>query len=149
MTSKIKVDNIHKTSDDSVIVKKCGSTTTVGSGSGQTVVLDGATVTLGRCGGAVNLASGATQTGFGRTGTVNWCTTAKTSPFTATNGSGFFVNTAGGAVTATLPSSPTAGQIVAFSDYSSTFSCNNLTIGRAGSKINGSCNCGLLQTFLP
>ena len=81
MTSKIKVDNIHKTSDDSVIVKKCGSTTTVGSGSGQTVVLDGATVTLGRCGGAVNLASGATQTGFGRTGTVNWCTTAKTSPF--------------------------------------------------------------------
>ena len=68
MTSKIKVDNIHKVSDDSLIIKKCGSTTTVGSGSGQTIVVDGATVTLGRCGGAVNLASGATQTGFGRTG---------------------------------------------------------------------------------
>ena len=70
---------------------------------GQTIVVDGATVTLGRCGGAVNLASGATQTGFGRTGTVNWCTTAKTSPFTAENGKGYFVNTTSGAVTVTLP----------------------------------------------
>ena len=101
--------------------------------SGQTVVLDGATVTLGRCGGAVNLASGATQKVLvNRTGN---CAQLQRLPFTATNGSGFFVNTAGGAVTATLPSSPTAGQIVAFSDYSSTFACNNLTIGRAGSKL--------------
>ena len=38
MTSKIKVDNINKVSDDSNIIKKCGSTTTVGSGSGQTIV---------------------------------------------------------------------------------------------------------------
>ena len=71
MTSKIKVDNINKVSDDSTIIKKCGSTTTVGSGSGQTIVVDGATVTLGRCGGAVNLASGASQTGFGKTGAVD------------------------------------------------------------------------------
>ena len=42
MTSTIKVDNIQKTSDDSNIIKKCGSTTTVGSGSGQTIVVDGA-----------------------------------------------------------------------------------------------------------
>ena len=69
MTSTIKVDNIQKVSDGSSIIKKCGSTTTVGSGSGQTIVVDGATVTLGRCGGAVNLAPGATQSGFGRTGT--------------------------------------------------------------------------------
>ena len=81
MASIIKTDNIQKVSDDSNIIKKCGSTTTVGSGSGQTIVVDGATVTLGRCGGAVNLASGATQSGFGRTGTVDWCTTAKTSLF--------------------------------------------------------------------
>ena len=137
MTSKIKVDNINKVSDDSTIIKKCGSTTTVGSGSGQTIVVDGATVTLGRCGGAVNLASGATQTGFGRTGTVDWCTTAKTSPFTATSGSGFFVNTTSGAVTVTLPASPSAGDIVAFSDYASTWSTNNLTVCRNSSKING------------
>ena len=41
MTSKIKVDNINKVSDDSNIIKKCGSTTTVGSGSGNTVVVCG------------------------------------------------------------------------------------------------------------
>ena len=72
MTSKIKVDNINKVSDDSTIIKKCGTTTTVGSGSGQTIVVDGATVTLGRCGGAVNLASRCNTNRFGRTGTVDW-----------------------------------------------------------------------------
>jgi hypothetical protein len=72
MTSKIKVDNINKVSDDSTIIKKCGSTTTVGSGSGNTVVVCGSTVTIGRCGGTVALASGATQSGFGRSGSVNW-----------------------------------------------------------------------------
>ena len=64
MTSKIKVDNVNKVSDDSNIIKKCGSTTTVGSGSGNTVVVCGSTVTIGRCGGTVALASGATQSGF-------------------------------------------------------------------------------------
>jgi hypothetical protein len=48
----------------------------------------------------------------GRTGTVDWCTTAKTAPFTAVNGDGFFVNTTCGAVTVTLPATPTAGDIV-------------------------------------
>ena len=137
MTSTIKVDNIQKVSDGSSIIKKCGTTTTVGSGSGQTIVVDGATVTLGRCGGAVNLASGATQTGFGRTGTVDWCTTAKTSPFTAVSGDGFFVNTTGGTITVTLPSSPSAGDIVAFADYANTWACNAVTICRAGEPING------------
>ena len=137
MTSKIKVDNIHKVSDDSVIIKKCGSTTTIGSGSGQTIVVDGATVTLGRCGGAVNIASGASTTGMGRTGTVNWCTTAKTSPFTAVSGNGYFVNTTGGTVTVTLPASPTAGQIVAFSDYANKWGTNKVTLNRNSSLING------------
>ena len=59
----------------------------------------GSTVTLGESGKTIALACGASQTGFGRTGTVDWCTTAKTSPFTATSGDGFFVNTTGGAVT--------------------------------------------------
>ena len=58
MSSKIKVDNINKVSDDSSIIKKCGSTTTVGSGSGNTIVVCGSTVTIGRCGGAVNLFTG-------------------------------------------------------------------------------------------
>ena len=129
MTSTIKVDNIQKTSDGSNIIKKCGSTITIGS-SGQTVAV----------------ACGATTSGMGRTGTVDWCTTAKTSPFTATNGSGFFVNTSSGAVTVTLPSSPTAGQIVAFSDYASTWNTNNLTVCRNSSLINGVSNNAILRT---
>ena len=138
MTSKIKVDNINKVSDDSNIIKKCGTTTTIGSGASNPIVVDGSAVTLGRCGGTVALASGATQSGFGRTGTVDWQTgSIKTATFTAANGEGYFVDTSSGAVTANLPAG-SAGAIVAFADYTRTFSSNNLTITPNGSeKIGG------------
>ena len=140
MTSKIKVDNINKVSDDSNIIKKCGSTTTVGSGSGNTVVVCGSTVTIGRCGGTVALASGATQSGFGRSGSVNWQTgSIKTATFTATNGEGYFANTSGGAFTMNLPAG-SAGAIVAVADYTRTFNSNNLTISPNGSEKIGGVN---------
>ena len=98
----------------------------------------GSTLTLGGSGTAVTLACGATQSGFGRTGTVDWQTTKKTTAFTAANGEGYFVDTAAsGAVTMTLPSSPSAGNIVAVKDYNGNFATANLTIGRNGSPING------------
>ena len=98
----------------------------------------GSTLTVGGCGKTVALASGASQTGFGRTGTVDWQTTKKTTAFTAANGEGYFVDTAAsGAVTMTLPASPSAGNIVAVKDYNGNFSAANLTIGRNGSPING------------
>jgi hypothetical protein len=50
MASIIKADNIQKVSDGSNIIKKCGST-----------------ITLGSCGATISLACGATQTGFGQT----------------------------------------------------------------------------------
>ena len=106
----------------------------------------GSTLELGGPGTAVTLACGATQTGFGRTGTVDWCTTAKTSPFTAVSGDGFFVNTSGGAITVTLPSSPSAGDIVALKDYANTWDTNNVTLCRNGSKINGICANSSLNT---
>jgi hypothetical protein len=99
----------------------------------------GSTLTLGSSGKTVTLASGASQSGFGRTGTVDWCTTAKTSPFTAVNGNGYFVNTTSGAVTVTLPASPSAGDIVAINDYARTFATNNVTICRNSSKMCGNC----------
>jgi len=138
MTSKIKVDNINKVSDDSNIIKKCGTTTTIGSGASNPIVVDGSAVTLGRCGGTVALASGATQTGFGRTGTVDWQTgSIKTSTFTAANGEGYFANTSGGAFTMNLPAG-TAGNIVSVVDYTNTFQTNNLTVTPNGSqKIGG------------
>ena len=106
----------------------------------------GSTLTLGESGTTVTLACGASQSGFGRTGTVDWCTTAKTSPFTAVSGDGFFVNTSGGAVTVTLPSSPNAGDIVSIADYTNTFCTHAVTVGRNGSKIGGVCADAVLET---
>jgi hypothetical protein len=143
MTSKIKVDNINKVSDDSNIIKKCGTTTTIGSGASNPIVVDGSTVTLGRCGGTVALASGATQTGFGRTGTVDWQTTPKTATFTAVNGEGYFINS-GSAITMNLPAG-SAGAIVSIADYARNFSTYTFTISANGSeKIGGSAQDALL-----
>ena len=98
----------------------------------------GTTLTLGASGDTVTLGSGASQSGFGRTGTVNWVTTKKTTSFTAVSGEGYFCDTAAsGAFTLTLPSSPSAGDIVGFKDYNGNFEAANLTIGRGGSPING------------
>jgi hypothetical protein len=146
MASIIKADNIQKVSDGSNIIKKCGSTTTIGSGACSPIVICGSTVTLGRCGGTVTLASGATQTGFGRTGTVDWCTTAKTAPFTGVSGKGYFINTTCGAVTVTLPATPTAGDIISLKDYGGTWQTNNITLCNNGSLINGICSTAGLNT---
>jgi hypothetical protein len=130
MASIIKADNIQKVSDGSNIIKKCGST-----------------ITLGSCGATISLAAGATQTGFGQTySAVEYCTTAKTSPFTAAAGTGYFINTTCGAVTVTLPASPTAGDVVAFKDYASQWNTNNVTLCNNGNKINGVCGTASLST---
>jgi hypothetical protein len=98
----------------------------------------GSTLTLGGSGTAVTLACGATQSGFGRTGTVDWQTTIKTGSFTAANGEGYFVDTSSGGVTVTLPSSPSAGNIIAVKDYANTADTNRITFNRNGSNIDGS-----------
>ena len=102
------------------------------------------TVQLGDSGDTITIPAGATitnngtQTGFGRTGTVDWQTgSIKTSGFTAASGEGYFCNTTSAAFTATLPASPSAGDIVAFADYANTWDTNNLTIGRNSSNIEG------------
>jgi hypothetical protein len=119
MASTIKVNNIQNQCGAN-IANKCGST-----------------VTLGASGDTITLACGASQTGFGRTGTVDWDTTAKTASFTAVSGNGYFVNTTSGAITVTLPATPSAGDIVAFKDYAFTFATNNLTVDGNGSPIGG------------
>jgi hypothetical protein len=62
----------------------------------------------------------------------------KTAGFTAVAGEGYFINTTSGAITMTLPLSPTIGDEVAFIDYAGTFDTNNLTIGRNSENIQGS-----------
>src|SRR6056300_373131 len=147
MASKIKVDNIENQCGGAVVTK-CGATTTI-SGSvlksnalkatdgGSIINQCGTTITLGASGDTISLASGASQTGFGRTGTVDWDTTAKTASFTAVSGTGYFVNTTSGAVTVTLPATPSAGDIVYVKDYTGTFLTNACTVARNGSNIRG------------
>jgi hypothetical protein len=101
------------------------------------------TVQLGDSGDTITIPAGATITnngtaaGFGATGAASWDTTVKTTGFTAVSGVGYFVDTTSGAITVTLPASPSAGDVVAVSDYAGTADTNNITIGRNGSNING------------
>ena len=106
----------------------------------------GSTLTLGSSGKTVAIAAGASTSGMGRAGAVDWCTTAKTSPFTSVSGKGYFVNTTSGAVTVTLPASPSAGDIIAVSDYAQTSATNVITLCRNSSKIEGGCANKLLNT---
>jgi len=129
MPSILKVNQIQKTSSTSNIINKSGST-----------------ITLGSCGTTVTLACGATSTGFAASSFVDWCTTAKTAPFTGANGTGYFVNTSCGAITVTLPASPSAGDIISLKDYGGTWATNNVTLCNNSSKINGVCATATLNT---
>ena len=156
MTSKIKVDNITD-QDDNNIINESGDVITVGaagdtvavagnivksnalqaSDAGNIISQSGTTITIGASGDTVSLASGASQSGFGRSGTVDWQTSIKTSNFDAVSGQGFLVNSGSGAITATLPTSPSAGDIVSIADYGFNAATNKITIGRNSQPING------------
>ena len=81
----------------------------------------GSTLTLGGSGTTVQLGTGASQTGFGRTGTVDWDRQLKHQLLQQQVEKDIFVNTNGGAITVTLPASPSAGDIVAIKDYAENF----------------------------
>ena len=131
MASTIKVNNV-QASDGGNIVNQCGTT-----------------ITIGASGDTINLASGASQTGFGRTGTVDWNTTPVTAtPTTATSGTGYFINSTGGAKTLNLPASPSAGDIVSVKDYAGTASTYAITIGRNGSLIRSGTDDFLFYFFI-
>ena len=83
---------------------------------------------------------------FDNIGAITWDTTAKTTGFTGVSGNGYFVNTTSGAITVTLPSSPSAGDVIAISDYANTADTNNITIGRNGSNIQGTANDFIINT---
>jgi hypothetical protein len=79
-------------------------------------------------------------------GKVEW-QTVKTADFNAVAGEGYFVDTDSvGAVTATLPGSPSAGDTIAFKDYAGTFGTNALTIARNGNNIQGVANDSQIST---
>jgi hypothetical protein len=146
--SKIEVNTVDTQCGTNLTVgSACKSVTVAGNdvrsnaykaGDGGNIVSQsGTTITIGASGDTVSLASGASQSGFGRSGSVDWQTSIKTSDFTAVSGEGYFVNTTSGAVTVTLPSSPSAGAIVAVKDYANTADTNKITFNRNSSNIDG------------
>jgi len=71
------------------------------------------------------------------TGGAAWQAVITNGTTAATAGYGYFCNTTAGAITLTLPGSPSIGDFVSFIDYAGTFDTNNLTVGRNGKKIQG------------
>ena len=70
-------------------------------------------------------------------GGTSWQAVITSGTTAASAGNGYFCNTTAGAITLTLPGSPTLGDEVSFVDYAGTFDTNNLTVARNGKKING------------
>ena len=132
--SEVKVNKITPTAD-------CGTVTLGDSGDAITIP-SGVTLTSG---GAITNSGTITNTGTISGGTisgnidgqVSWQTTVKTTNFTATAGEGYFVNTTSASITVTLPSSPSAGDLVGIKDYANTADTNKIVIGRNGEKIQG------------
>jgi hypothetical protein len=105
----------------------------------------GSTLTLGSSGKTVTLATGASQSGFGRTGTVDWCTTAKTSPFTAVSAMDFLLIQAVELQLHFLVHLQLV-TLLLFKDYAGTWDSNAVTLCRNSSKINGTCLNAVLST---
>ena len=71
-------------------------------------------------------------------GGIDWSSSIQTSSFTAVAEKGYFVDSSGGAVTVTLPASPSQGDKVVVTDYKgSATATNKIVLGRNGSNIRG------------
>ena len=68
---------------------------------------------------------------------LEWQSSVETSSFTAVNGNGYFVNTTTGAITVTLPSSPTVGDSIGIIDYAGTATSNTIIL-TSSNNIQGS-----------
>ena len=117
--SEVKVNKISPRTN-------CGTTTLGDSGDTFTIP------------SGVTISNSGTASGFGSTGEVSWNTTKITAdPGPAVSGVGYFTDTSGGAFNVTLPSSPSAGAVIAVADYANNWSTANVTILRNGSNIEG------------
>ena len=92
---------------------------------------------------ASNVSAGVLGTSYGGTGLssgfvngISW-QSVQTGNFNATAGNGYAVNTTSGAITVTLPSSPSAGNVIVLVDYAGTWATNNVTVNVNGSSLNG------------
>jgi hypothetical protein len=73
-------------------------------------------------------------------GATDWQSAIKTANFTAVAKKGYFVNTASGGVTVTLPLSPSLGDTVVISDYGGSSATNKITFTSSNNIQGGSGN---------
>ena len=101
----------------------------------------GTTLTLGTSGDTVSIPSGVTlanagtATGFA---SIDWQSTIVTgATHTASANQGIWINTTSNACNLTLPSSPSVGDQLIFSDFARTWGSNAVTLSLNGSKFQG------------
>mgnify|MGYP003126195467 CR=1 FL=1 len=123
--SQIEVDKV---------IPQSGTALQIGEASDTITVPASATFTLAS-GSTLNASSATVSLPTG-VGGISW-QAVKTNNFTAVAGEGYFINTTGGVITATLPASATIGNEISIIDYAGTADTNNITIGRNGHKIQG------------
>jgi hypothetical protein len=132
--SEIKVNKISQRSGTAITLGNSGTDFQLPSGA-ELVAQSGSTITIAA---GATITNNGTASGFGPTGAVSWNTTKITAdPNPAVSGVGYFADTSSAAFTVTLPATPSAGDIVALSDYTGTWETNNITVGRNSSNING------------
>jgi len=85
----------------------------------------------------------AAANGSGGGGGLSW-QAVQTGNFTAVAGNAYPVNTTSGAITVTLPASPSAGNLVTIVDYAGTAGTNNITVNPNGNKIESSTSNSLI-----
>ena len=138
-TTKIRSSSIE---DGSIVNADLSSTIAVTGGQladdavTTTKILDN-NVTIAKIAGSASAAAGTFLSKDGTWaeaggGGSSW-QAVKTTDFTAVAGEGYPINTTAGAVTVTLPASPSVGDFVQVVDYAGTFQTNALTITASGS----------------
>ena len=148
--SEFKTNKISPRKGTTQTIGDSGDTVTVSSGANicnagtltvsnltnsGTITSTGTLTTAGISGGTINNTTGTIS---GVQGVIDWDTTPKTTGFTAVSQKGYFCNTTSASFTVTLPTSPSAGDIIAIKDYANTFDTNKISIAPNGNKIQGS-----------
>ena len=116
MSSIIKVNTVQDTDGNNIINENAN------------------TITIGKSGDTVQVASGASLVGAG----IEWQSTVVTgATHTASAGQGLWLDTSSNAITLTLPSSPSVGDQIIFTDYARNWGTNAVTLTLNGSKFQG------------
>ena len=89
---------------------------------------------------AAKLAAGVLDGGGGA---ISWQSSVKTSSFTGVVGEGYFVDTTSSSVTATLPSSPSVGDLISFVDYGGNSAVNPIVFTTSDNIEGGSADQGI------